>query len=146
MEWTCPATGQYPVLIRAHDETVAAGQLQLTVTPVLVGDPCLDIGGATLRQDAGIITFIGDGGYEDDALCEWTIQCGEDYSHVSLLFSRVETEEDYDEVAVFEGGRASFDAELSRMSGTVPPTTVETTGRTALIQFTSDEDVPGLGF
>ena len=78
--------------------------------------------------------------------CEWTIQCGVGYSHVSLLFSRVETEEDYDEVAVYEGDQASDAAELSRLSGhNIPPTTVETAGRTALIQFTSDEDVAGDG-
>jgi hypothetical protein len=77
--------------------------------------------------------------------CEWTIQCGVGYSHVSLLFSRVETEEDYDEVAVYEGDQASDAAELSRLSGhNIPPTTVETAGRTALIQFTSDEDVAGV--
>lgn len=57
----------------------------------------------------------------------------------------METEEDYDEVAVFEGERASDAAELSRLSGhNIPPTTVETSGRTALIQFTSDEDVAGV--
>ena len=32
------------------------------------------------------------------AQCEWTIECGEGYSHISLLFSRVETEEDIDVV------------------------------------------------
>jgi hypothetical protein len=63
---------------------------------------------------------------------------------VSLLFSRVETEEDYDVVAVFEGDQQSNAAELSRLSGhNIPPTTVETAGRTALIQFVSDEDVAG---
>jgi hypothetical protein len=76
--------------------------------------------------------------------CEWTIRCGPAYSHVSLLFSRVETEEDYDVVAVFEGDQQSNAAELSRLSGhNIPPTTVETAGRTALIQFVSDEDVAG---
>ncbi len=77
--------------------------------------------------------------------CEWTIRCGVGFSHVSLLFSRVETEEDYDEVAVFEGEQASDALELSRLSGhNIPPTTVETSGRTVLIQFTSDEDVAGV--
>ena len=65
---TCPATGQYSVLVRAHDEAVAAGQLQLTVAPALGGDPCLDVGGATLTQDEGVISFIGDGDYQADAL------------------------------------------------------------------------------
>ena len=147
LEWTCPATGSYPVLLRAHDELLATGQLQLTVAPATGGDPCQDIGGATLTQSAGVISFIGDGDYQADALCEWTITCGVGFSHVSLLFSRVETEEDYDEVAVYEGPLQSDAAELSRLSGhNIPPTTVETTGRTALIQFTSDEDVMDLGF
>ncbi len=54
--------------MRAHDEAVAAGQLQLTVAPALGGDPCLDVGGATLTQDEGVISFIGDGDYQADAL------------------------------------------------------------------------------
>ena len=84
----------------------------------------MDVGGATLRTTEGVISFMGDG-YENDALvrlrclcpalsesrpgadacvggggaqCEWTIECGEGYSHISLLFSRVETEEDIDVV------------------------------------------------
>ena len=52
----------------AHDESAAAGQLQLTVAPATGGDPCLDIGGATLTQSEGVISFIGDGDYEADAL------------------------------------------------------------------------------
>lgn len=172
---TCPATGQYSVLLRAHDETVSVGQLQLSVQ-ASGGDPCVDDSGATLRQNEGVISFIGNGGYEDDALvgsiplldylrkwpvlsssphcdrppcpchlqCEWTIQCDVGYSHISLLFSRVETEEGYDEVAVFDGDHPSFETELSVMSGSLPPSTVETTGGTALIQFTSDESTPGV--
>ena len=65
---TCPATGEYSVLMLAHDESAAAGQLQLTVAPATGGDPCLDIGGATLTQSEGVISFIGDGDYEADAL------------------------------------------------------------------------------
>ena len=84
----------------------------------------MDVGGATLRTTEGVISFMGDG-YENDALvrlrclcpalsesrrpgadacvgggaqCEWTIECGAGYSHISLLFSRVETEEDIDVV------------------------------------------------
>jgi hypothetical protein len=68
---TCPASGQYSVLLRAHDEAVTAGQLQLIVAPALGGDPCLDVGGATLTQDEGVISFIGDGDYEADALVRW---------------------------------------------------------------------------
>ena len=42
----------------------------------------------------GADACVGGGG----AQCEWTIECGEGYSHISLLFSRVETEEDIDVV------------------------------------------------
>ena len=213
------------VCVGARDESLSTGRLVLHVT-LAGGDPCMDVGGATLRTTEGVISFMGDG-YENDALvrlrclcpalsesagpgadacvrgggaqCEWTIECGEGYSHISLLFSRVETEEDIDVVvriplsptphanvlpatsvrasprvcarqSVFDGDANSN--QLSRLSGSdvppVPPlppphthppfrsvranmrgaaqTTVETTGPTALIEFTSDETNAGLGF
>ena len=111
------------VFVGARDESLSTGRLVLHVT-LAGGDPCVDVGGATLRTTEGVISFMGDG-YENDALvrlrclcpalsesrpgadacvggggaqCEWTIECGEGYSHISLLFSRVETEEDIDVV------------------------------------------------
>ena len=112
------------VCVGARDESLSTGRLVLHVT-LAGGDPCMDVGGATLRTTEGVISFMGDG-YENDALvrlrclcpalsesagpgadacvrgggaqCEWTIECGEGYSHISLLFSRVETEEDIDVV------------------------------------------------
>ena len=48
---------------------------------------------------------MGTGEYEADLLCEWTIECPDQGSHVSLSFTQLDTEENYDTVAIFDGGR-----------------------------------------
>ena len=54
------------VFVGARDESLSTGRLVLHVT-LAGGDPCMDVGGATLRTTEGVISFMGDG-YENDAL------------------------------------------------------------------------------
>ena len=104
IEWTCPRDGTY--FINVHEYGRDTGTFSLAVTAAFSGvfgggeaggDPC--VGGATMTEDNAQISFSTDGNYEDNARCQWIIECP---NHM-LEFEEFETEADYDFVVVYDG-------------------------------------------
>lgn len=149
LEWTCPADGVYYVLIRAYDVSQTGDfrfSVQLQGVAGGAGDPCVD--GAILTENSGVISFRPDGNYKDDSLCEWTLSCENTHELVSVTFIRLDTEQDYDMVSLYDGSK-SFDPIIDELSGLladVPAITFESTGHEMLVSFSTDESVSGAGF
>ena len=49
-----------------------------------------------------VLSSASDGNYEDDAQCDWSIDCSDDASP-SVTFTRLDTEAQYDVVSVYDG-------------------------------------------
>ena len=84
--------------------------------------------------------------YENDALCEWRIDCGEGL--VSLAFTAFETEDKYDVVTIFDGPTADS-AEMHQLSGSLTEGDelgYTSSGTSMLVEFQSDESISGPGF
>ena len=75
------------VCVGARDESLSTGRLVLHVT-LAGGDPCMDVGGATLRTTEGVISFMGDG-YENDALVRLRRLCPHSLNRQGRALTRV---------------------------------------------------------
>ena len=85
--------------------------------------------------------------YQSDALCTWSIDCGSDVVH--LVFTQLETEQDYDFVNIFDSADADYSFEVAELSGhfaDLPEVEFVSTGGNMAIEFTSDESVGAAGF
>ena len=146
LEWTCPRDGIYFVLVHSYDMS-QTGDFRFSIELQGDGnDPCVD--GAQLDTDSGVVSFMPDGNYKDDSLCEWVVSCDNAHDQVSMEFLRLDTELDYDTVTLFDGSK-SFDPVIQELSGTLDDleaTTFASTGREMLVSFSTDESVSGLGF
>jgi hypothetical protein len=109
IEWTCPAAGTYYVEIGAYAGFMGTFQLKITKAEALGGggNPCTNGGepGATMTEDAAVISFQPEGNYDDDNECKWTVTCVTG-GPVTVVFEQLETEEDYDFVQVYDGAEA----------------------------------------
>ena len=149
LEWTCPADGIYFILVRAYDVTQTGDfrfSVQLQGVAGGEGDPCTD--GAILTENSGVISFMPDGNYKDDSLCEWTLACENTHDLVTVVFSRLDTEQDYDWVSLYDGSK-SFDPLLDEISGQLADQVTDTftsSGHELLVSFSTDESVSGTGF
>lgn len=90
LEWSCPESGTYYVMVHAYD-TAARGTFNVLITGGGDGDPC-EIGGATMDQESAVIRYMPDSGADNDALCEWHIHCPS--GAVSVTFTHLDTEAD----------------------------------------------------
>jgi hypothetical protein len=154
IEWTCPLTGDY--FVNIHEYGMDTGTFSLAVTAASSGvfgggeaggDPC--VGGATMTEDNAQISFSPDGNYEDNARCQWIIECP-NHMHPMLEFEEFETEADYDFVVVYDG-RTSSSTLLSDgdLSGDLSDlTTLEYSGTqdSLMVEFESDESLSDGGF
>ena len=149
LEWTCPADGIYYVLVRAYDVS-QTGDFRFSVELQGLaggeGDPCTE--GALLTENTGVISFMPDGNYKDDSLCEWTLACNNAHDQLTVQFLRLDTEQDYDLVSMYDGSK-SFDPLLDELSGRLEDQVSDTytaSGHEMLVSFSTDESVSGTGF
>lgn len=161
IEWTCPKDGTY--FINVHEYGRDTGTFALTITTAKEGlfgiggaaggDPCG--GGAKMTEDNAIISFQPDGNYDDDAECEWTIECEAEGTVAILEFDEFETESDYDYVKVYDGGSIAdsvlsvgVSGEISGDIADLPAAdkTFQSSEGSMTIQFVSDESLNAGGF
>ena len=88
-----------------------------------------------LVLDASLAQF-GCGGYSNDLNSSWLIQ-EPLYSRISISFTYLDTEENYDCVSIYDGASAK-DSLLLKVSGHVIPSSVTSSGNKLLIVFHSD--------
>lgn len=83
LEWTCPSTGTYYVVVRGYE----ASNRGAFVLSVAIGgggatDPCAGSGLPLAGQNSGVISFTNS--YADGATCTWSIQCASTSDHVEV--------------------------------------------------------------
>ena len=105
--------------------------------------------GATLNEPAMAISFMPAGNYRDDELCDWAIECGAQNT-VSLTFTRLDTEQDYDIITIIDK-RPTGDVLMGELSGDIRDQDLDmlsytTVSGSMLIEFTSDETLGAGGF
>ena len=92
LEWTCPSTGDYYVVVRGYD----ASNRGAFVLSVAIGggggtgaatDPCAGNGLAVAGQNSGVISFTNS--YADGATCTWSIQCDSASDHVTRAIQQL---------------------------------------------------------
>ena len=150
IEWTCPATGSYNVMVHGFANSV--GTFTLTVTEAVSG-PCSEHG-STLLEPALEISFQPTGGTRDNQVCTWAIVCRPGQV-VTLTLEEFETEESYDTLTISHMGTAP-QQELTGSLAALPDTSLSASGdvvkvvtsatNTMTLRFSSDESVGGLGF
>jgi hypothetical protein len=144
IEWTCPVSGTYYINIRGYG--ASTGTFQVSISAPSQDSPCG--GGVTMNEPLATISFMPEGGTEDDQTCVWTISCPNPRQHVELSFSRFDTEAYFDSVTLNDGTTQSA-TELATLSGSLnelPSRDYRSFGQSLLITFASDESVTGLGF
>ena len=150
IEWTCPESGLYYVLVHEYGRDSGTFGLAITGATSLGmggaggGDPCS--GGATMTEDNAIIDFEPEGAYEHDQRCTWHIECPR--GHPELQMQAMATEEGYDYVDIFDGADV-HGTELGELSGTLAELTTTTwtgSGTDMFIEFASDESIADRGF
>ena len=94
IEWECPTTGSYLVMVRAFGE--GTGTYSLLVS---AAEGACTNGGVTLTERALEISFQPVGGTTNGQRCQWTIQCPA-RQMVDLTFSEFATEAGYDTVTL----------------------------------------------
>lgn len=142
LEWTAPASGQYYVMVHAYEETQTGG-FYVRITPAS-GNPC--DGGITLTASSAVISFMPDGDYEDDAQCQWRIDCSDSDAFPSVTFTRLDTEAQYDFVSVYDGSNLVPTARLSGELADATQTNFVGTSPYMHLEFTADQSVAGAGF
>lgn len=142
LEWTAPANGQYYLMVHAYEETQTGGFF-IRVAPAS-GNPC--DGGITITSPSAVISFMPDGNYEDDAQCDWSIDCSDSDASPSVTFTRLDTEAQYDVVSVYDGSDPIAIADLSGLLADASQTNFVGTGPYMHLQFTADGSVGGAGF
>jgi hypothetical protein len=140
IEWTCPATGDYPVMVRAFGE----GTGTYTITISAAEGACTD-GGVTLTEPSLEISFQPNGGTVDNQICGWHVQCPAGQV-VDLTFNEFSTEVGYDTVTVGGMGGGIPDARLSGELRDLATTHYLSSSPTMTVIFASDESVGGEGF
>jgi hypothetical protein len=166
IEWTCPVTGIYSILVRGYLQ--ATGTFTLTVTETggghgatgAGGDPCRD--GAVMTESAAVISFEPAGGTDANQDCTWSITCPASTDVVTLLFRHFDTELNYDTVTLYNGaefkvsGSAAGSASnltviagAASLSGSLAQfhtRQFNSDGQSMTIQFRSDNSIGGDGF
>ena len=147
LEWTCPSDGEYFIQVYAFDDS-QTGSFQVRVTRETGGgnNPCTT--GALLTVPAAVISFMPDGNYNDDDLCEWHVDCSGYGPGVTLEFTELLTELDYDVITIYDGASAAAPMviELSGNILDMPQTTFDSAGTDMFVVFTTDESVTAGGF
>ena len=99
IEWTCPATGSYYILVRGYGRESGTFQVMVADTsrPGYTGlaggssgDPCN--GGGTMTGQ-GSLSFQPDGNYQDSRACDWQVSCAAGQT-ASFTFTELDTELD----------------------------------------------------
>ena len=146
LEWTAPATGTYFVMVHAYEASQTGG-FNVRIAPAS-GNPCQ--GGITLNAPSAVISFMPDGNYQDDAQCDWSIDCSDANGGVgampSLTFTRLDTEAVYDVVSLYDGSDPVAVVELSGALADATQTNFVATSTFYHLQFTADASVGGAGF
>jgi hypothetical protein len=154
IEWTCPADGTYYIMVKGYGSSTGAFQLTATssggggggAAGGTMADPCAPAG-ATLTRSGASVSFMPDGGTQDDTDCKWTITCPAN-TMPTITFSEFETESDYDFVKVYDGAstRATLMDQMSGSLTDLRQSTLTATGSSMVVEFTSDGSVGGRGF
>ena len=152
IEWTCPTTGIYYVMIRAYDPLSQTGGFLLVVTEATAAggdDPCA--GGVTLPSRGGVIDYFA--GHPDGVQCSWSVDCSVG-SAPSVTFTQFDTEANFDFVQIWYGDVATGTADV-RVSGIfgdgdsgqpVRGRAYTSTTNSLTLQFSADGSVSGQGF
>ena len=141
IEWTCPASGTYFVMVSAY-LAQSTGTFQVKVTQASAADsddPC--DGGTTFSgMPAATVEFSSSN--EAHMLCDWVVQC-EASQAVSVHFIRFSTEVGMDTVNLYNGPTDSDHkirgSNLSGELADLPTADFVSTSSAVLIAFTSDE-------
>ena len=154
MEWTCPETGDYFVVVKGYGDST--GTFSVSVTTAgggapgggsTVTDPCV-APGAVLTAPRETIIFQPEGNYQNNVACTWSIACSS--GQPSLTIQQFESEADYDFLTIYNGesaaGSPMESLSGSLADGNIPTTTRTATGPAMTIQFTSDESITAGGF
>jgi hypothetical protein len=140
IEWTCPASGSYSVMVHGFANSV--GTFTLTVSEAISG-PCSEHG-STLLEPALEIAFQPTGGTRDNQVCTWSIICRPGQL-VTLTLEEFETEQGYDTLTLSHMGTVP-QQELTGLLGDLPATTFDSATNTMTLTFVSDESVGAQGF
>lgn len=157
IEWTCPTTGTYYVMVRAYDPLSQTGGFLVVVTEATAtggDDPCAG-GGASLPSRGGVIDYFA--GHPDGVACSWSVDCPVG-SSPSVTFTQFDTEANFDFVQIWYADSATGDPNL-RLSGTFTDenpglctdcqpvhSAYTSTTNSLVLQFTADGSVSGQGF
>ena len=150
LTWTAPSTGSFYIAVRGFDPSQHGGY-SLTLasgsSPTGPGGACAP-GGSTLSNGHGSISFTGDQ-YQNSATCDWHITCPQAGTRASVTFRRLDVEQGFDHVNMYEGTTAQG-TQLGSLTGSLPDDpsqrSIHATGPTMLVEFTSDASVTGGGF
>ena len=144
IEWTCPRTGTYYVNVKGYGGST--GNFQVSVSAPSQEDPCG--GGVTMNEQLATVSFMPQGGTQNDQSCTWAITCPQQFMHVELTFSRFDTESYFDTVTVFDGADADA-TQMGSLSGALsdlPTRDYHSAGPNMFVEFVSDDSITGLGF
>eukprot|EP01045_Picozoa_sp_COSAG04_P020141 COSAG04_NODE_2031_length_4967_cov_44.282251_1_plen_1200_part_00 len=149
LEWTAPRAGNFFIAVRGFDPS-QRGMFTLTLAGAGGagggGDPCQ--GGTQISNGHGSISFTA-AQYTNDAHCDWTITCPQPNSVASITFRRLDTEQHFDQVQMYDGPTPQSPL-LGALSGNLPDEPAQrhiaAHGNTMLVEFTSDSSVGGNGF
>ena len=140
IEWTCPASGSYTVMVHGFANSV--GTFTLTVSEAMSG-PCSEHG-STLLEPALEIAYQPTGGTLDNQVCSWSIMCRPGQL-VTLTLEEFETEQGYDTLTLSHMGSVP-QQELTGLLADLPATSFDSATNTMTLTFTSDESVGAQGF
>jgi hypothetical protein len=154
MEWTCPADGDYFVVVKGYGDSTGSFDVAVTTAggggggDSAVVDPCVGTGDV-MTSPAETIIFQPEGDYADNIQCTWSIQCPGNGSP-SLTINAFESEADYDFLNIYDGPAAQGDPVQSLSgslaAGEIAATTTTATRNSLTIQFVSDESIGAGGF
>eukprot|EP01050_Picozoa_sp_SAG11_P000724 SAG11_NODE_25_length_23789_cov_23.813592_6_plen_693_part_00 len=156
--WTAPATDTYTVQVWDYSDTNnipsapvgEGGTFTLLVETVGGGtdaggsDPCS--GGLTLTDESDTISFDDTG--IRGGVCDWIIRCDHG-DGITFTFESLSVERNFDYVTLYDGDFPEEDMQVdgAHLTGTITNhTRFMTTGRTLLIEYTSDGSVNRGGF
>ncbi len=101
----------------------------------------------TIRSNDGTIDD-GSGpifGYENNSNCSWLIQPSDSVQTIQLTFLRFDTETGNDVLTVYNGSNSSAPV-LGTFSGSTIPTSIQSTGKTLFLTFSSNGSNTSDGF
>lgn len=144
IEWTCPTSGTYYISVRGYGGD--QGSFEVSISAASQDNPCS--GGVMMHETMATISFMPNGGTQNDQTCMWMISCPNPRMHIELSLSRFDTESYFDSVTLRDGSDTAA-PELATLSGSLsdlPARDYSSTGSAMTVVFASDSSVTGLGF